>query len=591
MMGRFRSTRSPAGVTGDVIVSEGMHYDVRAYGALGDGSTDDTAAIQAAIDAAIAGGNGVVFFPIGTYLVSSTLNVTASAITLTGCYKSIIKSSANPAIRLLGSKNLLSGFRINGNSPATGAYAIDGRAEGTTGCDFNKYIDLYLSGYDSGIRISAVSGSYGAWWNQIVRPYFDLTSRAKGSGSAIRFDDSAGDDPTTCVVMGGVLRHVKVCVDIVSTTPGKATNHVIEDIELTEAGTGVHVDGTVYNKVKAARGEYLDDYFVHEENSANHNFYELDGHVDLMDTTHIVLTASSQVIGHSMYPGLSPRAWHGQYFLFATDEFRIGTRAGSTRYKLNSAGLHRFYSTVQLDSTIANKAVVGTMAGTETFDNNDGNVFIKDPGGANRNFNPSGTFTAGTVITVVNTADAAETITFDNGGIQQGVGQNECGIFVYNGSAWKVVWLGQNDLTSDGSAILAGLTLTADISAAGGFKQPFNFMQSNVAANQTAVAIDVLGLAGNTEVVMPYAGSVIGISVASNAARSAGTLTVDATVDGVVTGLQAVLDDDPTTYALNTQAKDTDTFTAGQRIGVKITTDGAWAPVTADIVVAVIVEM
>ena len=112
-----------------------------------------------------------------------------------------------------------------------------------------------------------------------------------------------------------------------------------------------------------------------------------------------------------------------------------------------------------------------------------------------------------------------------------------------------------------------------------------------MAANQTAVALDVLGLAGNTEVVMPYAGSIIGISVASNEARSAGTLTVDATKDGTATGLQAVLDDDPNQYAYATQAKDTDTFTAGQRIGVKITTDGDWAPTTADIVVTVIVEM
>lgn len=135
------------------------------------------------------------------------------------------------------------------------------------------------------------------------------------------------------------------------------------------------------------------------------------------------------------------------------------------------------------------------------------------------------------------------------------------------------------------------VSITEDLSAAGGFKQPFNFMQTDVAASQTAVALNVLGLSGNTEVVMPYAGSVIGISVASNDARTAGTLTLDATIDGTVTGLQVVLDDDPTTYASNTQAKDTDTFTVGQRVGVKITTDGDWTPVTADIVVTVIIEM
>jgi len=95
------------------------------------------------------------------------------------------------------------------------------------------------------------------------------------------------------------------------------------------------------------------------------------------------------------------------------------------------------------------------------------------------------------------------------------------------------------------------------------------------------------------QIPMASAGSVVGIAVYGNAACTSGTLTADATVNGSATGLQAGLnsvDDTQTSYT--TQANDADTFTAGQRIGVKVTTSNspAWAPITDDVVVVVTVE-
>lgn len=50
-------------------------FDVRAYGAIGDGKFDSTRAIRAAIEAASQSGGGTVYLPRGRYLVSDTLEI------------------------------------------------------------------------------------------------------------------------------------------------------------------------------------------------------------------------------------------------------------------------------------------------------------------------------------------------------------------------------------------------------------------------------------------------------------------------------------------------------------------------------------
>lgn len=52
-------------------------FNVTDYGATGDGSTDDTSAIQSAIDAAETAGGGVVYFPAGVYVVNGALQDTS----------------------------------------------------------------------------------------------------------------------------------------------------------------------------------------------------------------------------------------------------------------------------------------------------------------------------------------------------------------------------------------------------------------------------------------------------------------------------------------------------------------------------------
>lgn len=87
---------------GDFQNQDGLHsvmhqnpLSVKAYGALGNGSTDDTTAIQNALNDASAN-DGQVFFPAGIYIVSSALTVTAG-MTLAGAGVggSVIRAAAS----------------------------------------------------------------------------------------------------------------------------------------------------------------------------------------------------------------------------------------------------------------------------------------------------------------------------------------------------------------------------------------------------------------------------------------------------------------------------------------------------------------
>lgn len=131
-----------------------------------------------------------------------------------------------------------------------------------------------------------------------------------------------------------------------------------------------------------------------------------------------------------------------------------------------------------------------------------------------------------------------------------------------------------------------------DIIAAGGFRQTIDgWFQDNVSISQTDVLLTKDDGATFTGKWIPIrAGSLTGVNVKTNDARTAGTLTVAVFKNASTTGLTAVLDGTNTISKATTQAKDTDTFVAGDELDIRITTDGSWAPTTADIRASLEVE-
>lgn len=63
-------------LTAAISSSAGLVYNVKSqYGARGDGITNDTSAVQAALNAAANAGGGIIYFPHGTYLLSTAVSV------------------------------------------------------------------------------------------------------------------------------------------------------------------------------------------------------------------------------------------------------------------------------------------------------------------------------------------------------------------------------------------------------------------------------------------------------------------------------------------------------------------------------------
>jgi hypothetical protein len=85
-------------------------FNVKDFGALGDHSHDDTAAIQAALNAALDNGGGVVYFPAGNYQITRTLEVGTG-----------VRAGAGAALTLLGA---------GGDTSFNGGSIIEGSVHG-----------------------------------------------------------------------------------------------------------------------------------------------------------------------------------------------------------------------------------------------------------------------------------------------------------------------------------------------------------------------------------------------------------------------------------------------------------------------------
>ncbi|MBD0701699.1 putative Ig domain-containing protein [Pseudomonas sp. PSB1] len=141
-----------------------MIFNVQNFGAKGDGITDDTAAIQSAIDAAAAAGGGQVYMPTGTYIVSAGEEPSDGCLMLKsnvylygdGMGETTVKVADGSDTKITGI--IRSAYGEETHDFGVSHLTIDGNRDNTTGkIDgwFNGYIPGE-EGYDSNVTLDSV---------------------------------------------------------------------------------------------------------------------------------------------------------------------------------------------------------------------------------------------------------------------------------------------------------------------------------------------------------------------------------------------------------------------------------------------------
>ncbi|MET3652469.1 glycosyl hydrolase family 28-related protein [Dyella japonica] len=144
-------------------------FNVKDYGALGDGATDDTVAIQAAITACAAAGGGVVYFPAAIYIIAGALADTGGA-NAQILLPSIDVSSGNqisvlllgptpptPVVSVIGAMPLPTGGAILKSTLATGTGGNCIGCKGPSG-SFNGFSNLLVGMHNLRVRMPANPG-------------------------------------------------------------------------------------------------------------------------------------------------------------------------------------------------------------------------------------------------------------------------------------------------------------------------------------------------------------------------------------------------------------------------------------------------
>lgn len=218
---------------------------VKDFGAVGDGVADDTAAIQAAVDAIGVNGGVVVFPSGGTYKVTS-INTTGKLVILWGYGAIISCQSATGAIYKTDHGNKLSVFGLTFN--ATGTFrAIN--------CQQAPSSTVYYELEISDCTFNMGSGVFGIYCVGTREPHInDCTFTNTTSGCGIYFSQCVSPFVIKCIFKGQTYTGTAVSY------PGTGTPFdaglVLRDCEIMGWNKGVEIIGCDWLVIEGCTIDY-----------------------------------------------------------------------------------------------------------------------------------------------------------------------------------------------------------------------------------------------------------------------------------------------------------------------------------------------
>lgn len=226
---------------------------VKAYGAKGDGVTDDQSAITAAFAANV---GGAVYFPAGVYLHSGILTATSCVVFGDSASSELRALSASSALYLAGSAPVLSNMRINTNGVSR-LSAYDNCSVAVTNADgFYIQNNIIEKSSSAGVMLSSVNCKNGyVGYNTVQNTLADGIHHTHGANSiTVEYNTTynTGDDGIAVVSYGPDPVTTKIFIQFNSVN-ANAYGRGITVV----GGENVHIFGNTLRDVTTAGGIYI----------------------------------------------------------------------------------------------------------------------------------------------------------------------------------------------------------------------------------------------------------------------------------------------------------------------------------------------